>query len=138
MITTPADQRLISDPSSASQVVRGVASVRAKAWSDQPITRCTLRFANEELAMRPLPDSRVWTADVDTAALPDGTRVMQVVYRDACNRRASDVIRVCLNQSGRYVEPDRRSRDQDNVLGPWMERGILGTQLGPNKNGKKW
>jgi hypothetical protein len=29
-------------------------------------------------------------------------------------------------------------RDQDNALDAWPEHGLLGTQLGPNKNGKKW
>jgi Icc protein len=28
--------------------------------------------------------------------------------------------------------------DQNNCVGEWKERGILGTQLGPNKNGRKW
>jgi hypothetical protein len=138
MITTPSDQRLISDPTSPDQVVRGVISIRAKAWSTQPITSCKLCFAHEELAMRQLPDSRVWTTDVDTRELVDGSHLMQVVCTDASGRVASDVIRVHLNQSGHYAQPLRRPRDQDNASGPWLERGILGTQLGPNKNGKKW
>ena len=29
-------------------------------------------------------------------------------------------------------------RDQNNALEAWHEHGLLGTQLGPNKNGKKW
>lgn len=28
--------------------------------------------------------------------------------------------------------------DEENAIGAWKERDILGTQLGPNKNGKKW
>jgi 3',5'-cyclic-AMP phosphodiesterase len=28
--------------------------------------------------------------------------------------------------------------DQNNAVGEWKERGILGNQLGPNKNGRKW
>jgi len=138
MITTPSDQRLISDPTSSDQVVRGVISIRARAWSTQPITSCKLRFSHTELAMRQVPNSRVWTTDVDTTELVDGSHLMQVVCRDAAGRTASDVIRLYLNQSGRYEEPLRRPRDQDNASGPWLERGILGTQLGPNKNGRKW
>ncbi len=138
MITTPSDQRLISDPTSSEQVVRGVISIRAKAWSTQPIASCKLRFAHEELAMRQLPDSRVWTTEVDTRELVDGSHLIQVVCKDASGRTASDVIRVHLNQSGNYAPPLRSPRDQDNASGPWLERGILGTQLGPNKNGRKW
>lgn len=40
--------------------------------------------------------------------------------------------------SGDLTERERLERDQDNALGPWPERGLLGTQLGPKKNGKKW
>ena len=33
---------------------------------------------------------------------------------------------------------ERAERDQDNALEAWPERGLLGTQLGPNKNGRQW
>jgi hypothetical protein len=35
------------------------------------------------------------------------------------------------------VVPDE-DRDRDNALAVWPEHGLHGTQLGPNKNGKKW
>jgi hypothetical protein len=37
-----------------------------------------------------------------------------------------------------FLSPQRALRDQDNALPPWPERGLMGTQLGPNKNGRKW
>jgi hypothetical protein len=40
--------------------------------------------------------------------------------------------------SGDHGHRDRVERDQDNALDAWPEHGLLGTQLGPNKNGKKW
>jgi hypothetical protein len=36
-----------------------------------------------------------------------------------------------------YEKPVRRHRDQDNASSSWIEHGILGTQLGPNKNGER-
>lgn len=33
---------------------------------------------------------------------------------------------------------ERAERDQDNALEAWPEHGLRGTQLGPNKNGRKW
>jgi hypothetical protein len=39
---------------------------------------------------------------------------------------------------GSPTELERVGRDQDNALEAWPEHGLLGTQLGPNKNGKKW
>jgi Icc protein len=48
---------------------------------------------------------------------------------------ASDEIRLAV---GQRTERKREERDQDNALEAWPEHGLLGTQLGPNKNGKKW
>jgi hypothetical protein len=48
---------------------------------------------------------------------------------------ASDEIRLAVGQ--RTVRKFEE-RDQDNALEAWPEHGLLGTQLGPNKNGKKW
>jgi Icc protein len=45
---------------------------------------------------------------------------------------------VLTNQSGRYAAPPRRPGDHTNAIGAYLEKGILGTQLGPNKNGRKW
>jgi hypothetical protein len=36
------------------------------------------------------------------------------------------------------IRNENALNDQDNALGTWQEHGPLGTQLGPNKNGKKW
>jgi hypothetical protein len=41
-------------------------------------------------------------------------------------------------QSGGPMARERVERDQDNALKAWPEHGLLRTQLGPNKNGKKW
>lgn len=40
--------------------------------------------------------------------------------------------------TGDLMERERVEDDQDNALEAWPEHGLLGTQLGPNKNGKKW
>ncbi len=42
--------------------------------------------------------------------------------------------------AGVSKRPTRKTaeRDQDNALEAWPEHGLLGTQLGPNKNGRKW
>ncbi len=37
-----------------------------------------------------------------------------------------------------YKIRKRAERDQDNALEAWPEHGLLATQLGPNKNGRKW
>ena len=51
---------------------------------------------------------------------------------------AEDVITALSNQSGRYTAPSRFQGDDVNAIGAYPEKGILGTQLGPNKNGRPW
>jgi 3',5'-cyclic-AMP phosphodiesterase len=39
---------------------------------------------------------------------------------------------------GDLAERERVERDQDNALEARPKQGLAGTQLGRNKNGKKW
>jgi Icc protein len=48
---------------------------------------------------------------------------------------ASGEIHVVMGQRS---ERKSEQRDHKNALEAWQEHGSLGTQLGPNKNGKKW
>ncbi len=138
MITTPAEERLIVDPSSASQVLRGRIPVRVKAWSNRPLVRGHILFNEQKIDLTPVTGSAVWYAEIDTATVPDGKHSLTVTISDASGRESHDQIRLVVSQSGAYEQPARAERDQDNALAAWPERGILGTQLGPNKNGRKW
>jgi 3',5'-cyclic-AMP phosphodiesterase len=60
---------------------------------------------------------------------------LKVSVEDMRGKIATDEIHVV---SGDLAERNRVERDQHNALGAWPEHGLLGTQLGPNKNGKKW
>ena len=42
-----------------------------------------------------------------------------------------------LHMTTRAQPELRPGLDGDRVAGAWPERGILGTQLGPNKNGRR-
>lgn len=139
MITTPADERLVVEPTSWRQVVRGTVPIRAKVWGGARITNAWFRVDEGEfLPMRPLRGSALWEAEWASETVPDGIHTIEVVARDAARTSASDKIRVVVRQSGAYTPPARAKRDQDNTIGAWLERGIVGTQLGPNKNGRKW
>jgi Icc protein len=65
----------------------------------------------------------------------EGTHPLKVSFKDAHGKIASDENRLAV---GQRPEKKFEERDQDNALGAWPEHGLLGTQLGPNKNGKKW
>jgi hypothetical protein len=72
---------------------------------------------------------------MNIAGLEDEPHVLEVVASGAA------VGTIC--SSIRFHKAQRNplrcaGRDQDNAIGEWKERGILGTQLGPNKNGRKW
>jgi hypothetical protein len=138
MITTPADERLITDRHSMNQVVQGKTTVRVKAWSDRPIERITIHGNGEPLQNAKQVAPSMWEAHWDCSSLSSGTYTLQAIASDVVGRRASDEIRAVVASPGAYISAQRAFVDQDNALGAWPERGLLGTQLGPNKNGREW
>ena len=69
--------------------------------------------------------------------LLDGIYPLSVTIEDSDGRTAVDTIRMVLGASAYHLS-ERAQTDQDNALPAWPERGLMGTQLGPNKNGRKW
>ena len=137
MITSPSDHRLIVDPASSDQIVRGLISVRARAWGDD-FTSLTLRV-NDAFVGDMLPSGEaLWSAEWDSTRHSDGLHSLLVQARDRTGRREEDRIDVLVNQAGVYCPVPRKSIDRENALGAWPEKHILGTQLGPDRNGRKW
>jgi hypothetical protein len=83
--------------------------------------------------MERVGDSQVWETQVPAPG--EGVHSLRVSVADERGTVATDEIRVAI---GGGIERKRLERDQDNALGAWPEHGLVGTQLGPNKNGKKW
>jgi 3',5'-cyclic-AMP phosphodiesterase len=83
--------------------------------------------------MKRIANSHVWEADV--SAPREGVHFLKVSIEDVRGRVASDEIRIAV---GQRAERECVERDQNNALEAWPEHGLLGSQLGPNKNGKKW
>ena len=67
--------------------------------------------------------------------LNEGVYPLVAEAEDQHDTIVPDEIRVVI---GDPAERERAERDQDNAPEAWAEHGLLGTQLGPNKNGKKW
>ncbi len=130
LITQPADRRLVTSP---SQILHGSFPVRAKAIGDAPIQTVEMRLGEGDWApMAPVPtDATLWETFCDTPA--DSVRVRA---RDALGRADEDHVEPAC--SG-WTAPERVAdgSDRDRV-GAWPEKGILDTQLGPNRNGQKW
>ncbi|HEY6850106.1 MAG TPA: hypothetical protein VI320_28360 [Terracidiphilus sp.] len=83
--------------------------------------------------MERVENSQVWEASV---CIPhQGVYSLVVSVEDSLGEITTEEIRVVSRDPAKRV---RVERDQDNALEAWLEHGLLGTQLGPNKNGKKW
>ena len=137
MITSPADERFITSSADHAARLSNNLRVRAKAWSDRPVEEVVAQFAGQTLPLSQIAGSQVWQVELSCDDLHDGVYPLSVTVRDSEGRSATDRIRIVVGESA-YQAPARLERDQDNALPAWPERGLLGTQLGPNKNGRKW
>jgi predicted phosphodiesterase len=132
-ITSPVDERMQTSRTSGVGLASSI-EVRAKVWSRHPIQDVTAGIAGCRIALH-RKEGVLWTGAMSIAGLEDGPHVLEVVASAA----AADTICSSIRFHKGQRNPLRRAgRDQDNAIGEWKERGILGTQLGPNKNGRKW
>ena len=130
VITRPSDERLLTK---CSDIPRESLKIRAKFWGEVQALEAIAHLDGKTHPMKRVGDSFVWEAEVPTPN--EGTHPLKVSFTDADGRVASDEIRLAV---GQQTEREFEERDQDNALEAWPEHGLLGTQLGPNKNGKKW
>jgi hypothetical protein len=130
MITSPSDERLLTGSSKALQ---GTLKVRAKFWGEAEAVKATAYLEGRAVSMKRVDESNVWEADVSASRA--GGHPLKVLFEDARGNVATDEVRVAI---GQRAEREYAERDQDNTLEAWPEHGLLGTRLGPNKNGKKW
>jgi hypothetical protein len=127
MITHPGDWRLRPQ---REERFNGSPLLRARVWSDAAVTQVrALTDGKHEVQMTKVGDTNLWLShlppgEVERVEVIAETR-NGAVGRDEVRRQGE--ARVAL-----------QTRDQDNAIGAWPERGIVGTQLGPNKNGRKW
>ena len=129
MITSPSDWRLTP---LGSPTQEPTTEVRARIWSDVRV--CSAHAVCDQqqpLLLEQLSGTNVWQG-----AWPPGFEPrtsIRVVAETVDGREAFDEVQI-LDPQRTLVAP----RDQDNAIGAWPERHILGTQLGPNKSGRKW
>jgi hypothetical protein len=82
-------------------------------------------------------DDCTWAAEWDSTQLADGAHVLSVTASTSTGQ-TTDTITVLVNQQGEYKPPCRHATDYENAVGEWREKHILGTELGPNENGRHW
>ena len=129
MITSPADRRLgIAPHSGEANVCR---EVRASAWDGVPIARAEFRIDGQ--AWRPMVggDRGLFGAGLSA---PGGSLRLSVRVTDQQRNQDTDTIDVAP-----YVVAERKPMGSDaGSIGAWPDRHLLGTQLGPNRNGRTW
>jgi Icc protein len=129
MITSPADRRLaIATHSTEGNVCR---EVRASAWGVVPIGEAEFRV--DDQAWRPMYGGDDGLVGAVFEA-PDRPFRLSVRVIDQQGNRDTDTVEVAP-----YVTAERKPTGSDTgSIGAWPERHLLGTQLGPNRNGRKW
>lgn len=133
-ILSPQDQRLHTDPGPPVTRPGDDLHVRARVWSAWPVASVELHAFNSSVPME--LSEHGWTATIPGSRAVQGEHELLVKATMSDGSDAEDRIRVFLGNS---TPPRERSKiDADNALGAWLERDLLGTQLGPNKNGRKW
>jgi len=130
LVTQPVDRRLARDRNPPAQAS---FAVRAKVLGDAPITLVEVQVnGGYWAAMVPQPGNGcIWQAICTGPA-----ELIRVRARDNRGRADEDVIEPT---SPGWRPPVRTAdgSDRDRV-GAWPLKGIRGTQLGPNRNGRKW
>ena len=131
IITSPSDERLLTRLGQAPQGT--TFKIRAKFWGIADGVEATAHVEGQPFPMERVSGSNVWEAEVPTPE--EGVRRLKVFFKDAHGTLATDEIQLAVGQRD---ERKCEERDQDNALEAWPEHGLLGTQVGPNKNGRKW
>ena len=136
IITSPADERLMADDAELNSSGGMDIRVRAKVWAEREISDVQATFADQSLTLQRVSGSNVWEASFPSPEVSPGMYPLRVVATDIKGLTATDEIRALVGSD--RPQRQRAERDQDNALEAWPEHGLLGTQLGPNKNGRKW
>ena len=131
LITAPADRRLaVSD----DHRLAGETEIRAVVLGTGRIVSCA--YSIDGGPWRPMHRSEGERRYVARAAWPEGARRLAVRAEDAAGGfdedavEPADAVAPLATSSGLGSDAD--------AVGAWPERGLLGTQLGPNRNGRQW
>ncbi|MFM0132735.1 MULTISPECIES: metallophosphoesterase family protein [Paraburkholderia] len=134
MITSPADRRLVTRSRSPNHIPSGSTTVRAKAWSAEGIERVECRIGDTEWRPMALDAStQSWTLETE---IPDEPLKISVRATDLCG--SSDIDSIDIVTTPETLEKRRAHGSDEDTVGAWDEKHIFGTQLGPNRNGRKW
>jgi 3',5'-cyclic-AMP phosphodiesterase len=127
MITSPADRRLAIGRDSGAMSIQ---QVRASAWGAAPIVQAEFRIDDQPWQPMYGGDDGLFRGELTAQ---DGPFRLSVRVADQRGDRDTDTIEVAPSR-----EKDAPTGSDAGSIGAWPERHLLGTQLGPNRNGRKW
>lgn len=130
-ITAPADHRLTV---AGQEAIQSPINIHAKVWSNEPVQRVTASL-NGALSDLHQQDGVSWQGTLSLDTNESGPQRLHVQATRASGAPLEGAIELA---AGEMTSHHYAPVDQDNAIGAWEEHGILGTQLGPNKNGRKW
>jgi Icc protein len=134
LITSPSDQRLDTKLSSSGVKANRPFEVRARGWGGRKIDEVACRIdAGVWREMSLSTSNRTWRLNRDAPA-----QAFRLDVRAIDSTGISDTDTVDVDNT-RSAQGARRADGSDvDAIGAWLSKGILGTQLGPNRNGRRW
>ena len=139
-ITSPTDRRLVTNTMSPQQIPTDVLVVRAKIFGDDVRAATVSVNGGQPEPMRPTDgETGVWFAELPAPKTPDAYSVI-VRAQSGDGGNDEDRIDVLTPRAARAaMERSQALPGTDaHAVDVWREHGILGSQLGPNKYGRKW
>jgi predicted phosphodiesterase len=130
MITAPADRRLVTQPD--GQILGASCEVRAAAWGAVPIAEAVFKVDDDDWRLMQRGDGELFTAAI---TVPDQSFRLSVRVTDHRGGRDTDTVEVAHSRTPFTRKP---TGSDAGSIGAWPERHLFGTQLGPNRNGRKW
>jgi hypothetical protein len=127
LITSPTDRRLVTGTGRAHG-----STIRAKVLGDAPML--TVDCQIDDGAWSPMAPVAGQIALWQIQA-PSGSTI-RVRARDAAGRE--DVDQIEPLRPGWTAPPRFADGSDRDSVGAWPAKGLLGTQLGPNRNGRHW
>ena len=126
LVTSPPDERLRTALSPAPRALRALV-----LGPDAP--RAVRAVIDDGPARAMTPNGSVW--QVDLPALDPGLHRV-TVQAETRSGEGRDTIRFAAGDRSRT--PRHADGSDADRIGAWPERHLLGTQLGPNRYGRKW
>ncbi len=139
LVTHPADRRLATRGLRADEA--GLITVRAVVLSDEVPSICRCRVDEGPWqAMERTADGHAYTASVEW---PYGSRriAVEAIHPRWPGHGPDYIDRDVIEPAGSvFLSPTRPDRPGSDAcsLGAWLDKGVRGDQLGPNRAGRDW